>query len=201
MTTLRRVLLLAFLAAAGTALVATLHHYTQDRIAYNQEAWRIEQLEQIIDPARYDNDLLLDTLTLHDPELLGAEPVTAYRAYRDGEPTAIILTAVTPRGYNGNITLFIGISIDGDITGVRVIAHQETPGLGDRAEIGKSNWIKQFDGTSLTQPTLPRWGVKKDGGDFDQITGATITARGITEAVQHALIYVEQHQDALWETP
>jgi electron transport complex protein RnfG len=147
----------------------------------------------------YNNPILEDTIQIADPILLGTkDPMPAYRARRNGQPVAVILTPLAPDGYNGAIKLLVGIRYDGNLTGVRVISHKETPGLGDGIEEGKSDWILDFRDRSLDNPVESKWKVRRDGGVFDQFTGATITPRAIVKAVRNSLEYFKHHRDALF---
>ncbi len=190
---------LSLFAIAGTALVAYTHDQTRERIAANERETLLRKLDVLIPRDHYDNKLIEDTLEVRDEKLLGtSEPVTVYRARREGKPVAVVMTPVAPDGYSGSISLLVGIGYDGTLTGVRVTAHHETPGLGDYIEEERSDWIYGFDGKSLDNPPLERWGVKKDGGAFDQLTGATITPRAIVKAVRKTLLYYREHRDALF---
>ena len=132
-------------------------------------------------------------------QLLGPLPDSAviYRARNNGEVSAVILPVVAPDGYTTNIDMIVGIRKDGTLAGVRVVAHRETPGLGDKIEKRKSDWIHTFDGLSLQSPTADQWSVKKDGGAFDQFTGATITPRAVVRSVKDALMFFDTHRDLL----
>ena len=191
--------ILCMFAIAGTAMVAYTYDRTRDRIAFNERETLMRELNVLIPPDRYDNKLYTDTLKVRDEKLLGTdEAVTVYRARREGKPVALVIAPIAPDGYGGPIKLLVGIAWDGTLTGVRVTAHHETPGLGDAIEEERSNWIYGFDGKSLNNPPLERWAVKKDGGDFDQLTGATITPRAIVKAVKKTLLYYRGHRDALF---
>jgi len=152
-------------------------------------------LLQVIPQRLYDNDLVADTITITEQEQR-----TVYRARKDGKPVAIAFVTTT-QGYSGPVDLVIGIDNNGDILGVRVIAHSETPGLGDKMETGKSDWILDFNGHSLANTSETEWKVKKDGGKFDQFTGATITPRAIVRAVHESLAYFTRHQVELYAAP
>ncbi len=194
-------IILFLFAAAGTTLVSFTFESTRDRIAANEREVLLRKLNALIEPGRYDNNPLEDTVTVSDPDLLGTpEPVTVYRARRESRPVALVLPVVTRQGYNGTIRLLVGINLDGTVAGVRVIAHHETPGLGDAIEEDRSDWIYGFDGKSLELPAAERWRVRKDGGDFDQLTGATITPRAIVRAVKQSLLYFQAHRDTLFAT-
>jgi len=192
------VILLLF-AVIGTALVVYTFDNTRDRIAANERATLLRKLHQLIPPEAHDNILLEDTITVRDKSLLGtAREVTVYRARKAGQPVALVITPVAPDGYSGTIKLLVGIRADGTLNGVRVVAHRETPGLGDAIDETRSDWIHQFDNKSLDNPTTDRWKVRKDGGDFDQLTGATITPRAIVKAVRQTLLYYRRNQEALF---
>jgi electron transport complex protein RnfG len=192
-------IILLLFAAAGTTLVAYTFEKTRDQIAANERATLLRKLHRLIPADQHDNVLLEDTITVRDEALLGsAEPVTVYRARSNGEPVALVIAAIAPDGYSGSIRLLVGINVDGTLSGVRVIAHRETPGLGDAIDETRSDWIYIFDGKSLQAPDVSRWAVKKDGGDFDQLTGATITPRAVVKAARNALLYYRDHQEALF---
>ena len=187
-------------AVIGSGLVAFTFDSTEERIAENQRRALLKSLNQLVPSDRYDNDIFSDTLLVHDPELLGTEePVTVYRARKDGWPVAAVLAPVAPDGYNGNIRLLVAINLDGTLAGVRVIQHRETPGLGDGIETDRSDWILGFNGKSLSNPAKKGWRVKRDGGQFDQFTGATITPRAVVKAVHKALLYFKLRRQRLFE--
>jgi electron transport complex protein RnfG len=191
-------LLMGF-AVVGTGLVALTFTGTKARIAANEEAALLENLNALVPADRYDNSLIEDTLHIVAPVSLGTrQPVTVYRAYRDQQPVALLATPVAPNGYSGPIKLLVGVYADGALAGVRVLNHRETPGLGDAIEIERSDWIRAFEGKTLSNPPLEKWQVEKDGGVFDQFTGATVTPRAVVSAVRRFLIYVEKNQAYLF---
>ncbi len=191
--------LLALFALLGVGLVAMTEDATRDLIERNERAYLLRSLNDVLPADRYDNTLFEDTIEVVDPELLGsAEPVTVYRARNNGKPEAVILTPVAPDGYSGSIRLLVGIDFNGMITGVRVVSHRETPGLGDGIEAQRSDWILGFDHLSLDRPPQEAWAVRRDGGEFDQFTGATITPRAVVKAVRNSLVYFRNHRDALF---
>ena len=192
-------IILLLFAISGTALVVYTFDNTRERISANERATLLRKLHQLIPQQQHDNVLLDDTLTIINTPLLGTlEPVTVYRARKAGQPVALVITPVAPDGYSGIIKLLVGINIDGTLNGVRVVAHRETPGLGDAIDEKRSDWIHLFDNRSLQDPPLERWAVRKDGGDFDQLTGATITPRAVVKAVRQTLLYYRDNQDALF---
>jgi len=195
----------AVLAAAtvvAVGLVALVHDRAEPQIAASRRAQQLKQLTAVLGDVAYDNDPLSDTLSLRDPELLGTdEPMTAHRVRRGAAPVAVLLNAVAPDGYEGAIHLLVAIDVQGRLLGVRVLEHHETPGLGDLIEERRSDWILGFDGRSLSDPPAERWQVRKDGGDFDQFTGATVTPRAVVRAVRNALEYFSRHRDELLAAP
>ena len=192
------VILLLF-AITGTAMVAFTWDNTHDRIAANERATLLRKLNQLIPAERYDNALLEDRIDVINSKFLGTrDPVAVYRARKTGKPVALVMSPVAPDGYNGSIKLLVGINHDGSLAGVRVVTHRETPGLGDAIDEQRSDWVFGFDGKSLGNPAVDKWGVRKDHGDFDQLTGATITPRAIVKAVKQALLYYRAHHDTLF---
>ena len=192
-------LLLALFAMAGTALVAVTYEETRERIAANERAALLRHLNELVPTQRYDNDPYHDTLAVRDPRRLGSdEPVTVYRVRKEGEPVAAVIASETPDGYSGTIRLLVGVNYDGTLAGVRVLSHRETPGLGDAIEAERSPWIHTFAGRSLSNPREQAWKVKKDGGVFDQFTGATITPRAVVQGVYNTLVYFREQREALF---
>ncbi|RMD69774.1 MAG: electron transport complex subunit RsxG [Gammaproteobacteria bacterium] len=197
---LRVAVLLAAFGVVGASLVAITYESTKARIAENERQALLKKLHAILPEDRYDNDLLKDTVKVTAPDFLGTdEPVTVYRARKQGKPVAVLFTVVAPDGYGGPIKLLVGIYADGTLAGVRVLSHKETPGLGDAIDERRSDWILRFTGLSLKNPPPEQWKVRKDGGAFDQFTGATITPRAVVKAVFKALQYYQYHRDALWQ--
>ncbi len=189
-------------ASFGATLVGLTFNQTEDDILYNEKLTLLKKLNNIIPAQSYDNDLLLDTITLKPDTLLGTEEDTlAYRARKNRQNIAVVFSTIAPNGYNGPIHLLVGIKADGQLVGVRVVKHRETPGLGDVVSISHSNWILGFDGKSLSQPDEKGWKVKRDGGVFDQFTGATITPRAVVKAVHNALLYFDKNQNTLFSAP
>jgi len=193
--------ILVVFALIGTALLALTHQRTEPIIARSEQAKKLALIHQVLPSAYYDNDLLAAKRLLPPSALLGTrQPSAVWIARRQGAFAGVVLEAVAPDGYSGDISLLIGITADGTITGVRVTSHRETPGLGDYIERNKSDWIEQFTGKSLASPPERDWAVQKDGGVFDARVSATITARAIVRAVQRALVFHAQHR-ADWAAP
>jgi electron transport complex protein RnfG len=192
-------MILTCFAIAGTGLVALTFTGTRDIIIANEREALLTSLSDLVPPERYDNAVTEDTIQARDPELLGIpEPITIYRAYQGNQPVALFATPVAPDGYSGPIKLLVGVYADGTLAGVRAISHKETPGLGDAIDSNRSDWIRTFTGRSLNDPPPDRWQVKKDGGDFDQLTGATVTPRAIVKAAHNFLIYFARHREHLF---
>lgn len=192
-------LLLGLFAIVATTLVALTEENTREQIKENQRQALLDGINALIPHDEYDNAILQDTLTLPSTEALGTEePTSVYRARQNGEPVAAVLTVIAPDGYSGTIRMLVGIYHSGKLAGVRVIDHKETPGLGDKIDVKKDDWILQFEGLSLGNPPASKWKVKKDGGEFDQFTGATITPRAVVAAVRQSLEYFRKHRDELF---
>ncbi len=192
-------LFLGLFAVAGTSFVAITEFTSRDAIRANERALLLRNLYALLPARELDNDIATDTLRVPADELLGTDaPSRVYRARRAGEPVAAIFSPIAPNGYSGRIHLLVGVYVDGRVAGVRVVRHAETPGLGDAIEIRKSPWIETFTGRSLDDPPLDDWAVKRDGGAFDQLTGATITPRAVIEAVRDTLLYYRRNADMIF---
>ena len=187
-------------SVVGTMLLAYTNLQTRDPIAASEKLAKLALIEQVLPKTLHDNDLLQDAVKVPAGGDLGnTDETLAYRARLAGQPSAVVLEAIAPDGYSGNIKLLIAIKTNGEIAGVRVLAHKETPGLGDYIDLAHSNWIKKnFDGQSLTKTGDDAWKVKKDGGSFDYMAGATITPRAVVKAVHKALQYFKQHQQEIF---
>lgn len=194
---LRAGLQLGLAALVATALLAGTYFLTRDRIAAAEHRARMQALEVVLPATRYDNDLLGDTVRVQAPAWLGSEATTVHRASLAGAPSALVFEVVAPDGYGGPIRLLLAIAADGTVLGVRVTAHRETPGLGDDIEAGRSDWITRFRGRALGAPADAGWAVRKDGGEFDQFAGATVTPRAVVRAVHRALRFTARHGDEI----
>lgn len=191
-------LILGLFAVVGTGLVALTQAGTAERIAENERQSLLDNLHQVLPKESHDNDLYSDSIMVTSPLLGSTKPVAVYRARKDGKPVAAIIASMSPIGYAGPIKLLVAIRYDGTISGVRVLSHKETPGLGDGIEIAKSDWILGFNERSLKDPVEAQWKVKKDGGIFDQFTGATITPRSVVNTVRSTLHYYEANRKMLF---
>jgi electron transport complex protein RnfG len=181
-------------------VVTVLAQLTHERIARNERLWLIAKLDALVPPELRDNDFYADRIKIRSRDMLGTDaPVTAYRARKAGAPAAIILSPTAPDGYGGAIELLVAIAYDGSVLGVQVLAHRETPGIGDGFEPRRSSWLHSFKQKSLHNPPPERWTIRKDGGDFDQFTGASVTPRAITKAVRRTLEYYRANREMLFD--
>jgi len=198
---IRAVIGLSIFAVITAGLIAITQVSTKDIILEQIKIARSKALLEIVPLSEHNNDMLADSFWLEATQSLGlGEKSEAFMAKQDGIPTTLILPVIAPEGYSGPIRLIVGIDISGTIKGVRVIKHKETPGLGDKIDLKKSAWILGFEGKSLLNTSTDQWKVKKDGGQFDQLTGATITPRAIVKAVYQALVFFREHQVVLLNT-
>ncbi len=198
----RSAILLGLFALIGTGLVALVFTATEERIAESERQFMLRNLHAVVKPELHDNDIFHDMITVIDPQRLGTKnPVPVFRARKNGEPVALAITPIAPDGYVGPIKILVGITFDGTVLGVRVLSHRETPGLGDGIEEKRSDWVFGFNGRSLSNPESKGWAVRRDGGQFDQFTGATITPRAIVKAVHKALKFYALNRDQLFQKP
>jgi electron transport complex protein RnfG len=193
---------LALFAFISVLLVAITNNLSKPKIIENQARMLLQALNQVLPASQYDNDLAASKINLSPQQTGFPRNTPVYLARKKGKPIAAILEITTLKGYSGAITLLIGILADSHtISGVRVVKHNETPGLGDKMEATKSDWIFNFNGKSLENPSLTAWKVKKDGGDFDQFTGATITPRALVNAIRSTLLFAQKNIQALFQQP
>ena len=195
------IVILAALAAGATALLSLTDEATDAKRQENQAVYATRLLSSVIPEGNYDQPPGSVSLMVQDAELLGsAEPLPAYPLLRDGQTVGTVLTVMAPDGYVAPLTLLVGVDSSGNITGVSVTAHRETPGLGDKVERGKSDWITGFTGRSADDPTPVNWALNRDGGEFDHISGATITSRAVVKAVDNALKFFAANRATLLNT-
>jgi len=193
---------LAVIAAICTALVASTYQLTHERIAANEQAWLEQSLQPALSGLFFDSGVSESRVTIPAPHgLPGSEDAVIYRVYSGDTPVAALFVVSARDGYAGAIRFLIGIDIDGAVTGVHVLSHRETPGLGDRIESSKSEWVKQFDGRSLIDPQPSGWKIKRDGGEFDQLTGASVTPRAVIKAIRETLSYFDANRDTVFAAP
>jgi electron transport complex protein RnfG len=195
----RNGLTLAAIAAVCTALVAFTHRITDERIADNEQAWLEQSLLPALHGIEFDGNVGDAKLVIPAPHALpGSEDAVIYRVYRNGAPAAALFIVTARDGYSGPIRLLVGVDPNGAVTGVRVLAHRETPGLGDGIEASRSPWAEQFRGRSLGDPRIERWEIHRDGGDFDQLTGASVTPRAVVGAVRETLFFFEVNREIVF---
>ncbi len=193
---------LAIIAAFCTAIVALTWQLTAERIETNKKEWLERSLQPALAGLFFDSPVTESMLTIPPPHgLPGSEAAIIYRVYAGIEPVAALFVVSARDGYAGPIRLLIGIAMDGNVTGVRVLEHRETPGLGDRIDLTKSDWVLQFDGHSLRNPEPARWAIRGDGGDFDQLTGASVSPRAVINAIRETLAYFEANRVAVFAAP
>lgn len=192
---------ISFFAVVCAAVIAITQVTTKTKIADNEREFRAKALYEIVPRSSIDNQLLEDSFEIQLAELGHKSPVTAYRARKEGLVKTVIIPVTAPDGYSGNIHMIVGINADATVAGVRGLAHKETPGLGDKVETKKSDWILSFNTKSKQGTADSVWAVQKDGGQFDQFTGATITPRSVVNAVGRALDYFAANRIFLLELP
>jgi electron transport complex protein RnfG len=193
-------LLLALFALITALILASTDRITEDRIAESERLAAQKALFEIVPLARHNNDLLVDLQPIPEQYWLALgldNGGDVHIARLDDQPVAAIVPSITTDGYSGDIAMIVGINFDGTVAGVRVVEHKETPGLGDKVELRKSDWILSFNGKSLNNPELSKWNVKKDRGDFDQFTGATITPKAVIHQIAKTLEYFEKDRERL----
>ena len=193
-------LLLALFALITALILASTDLITEDRIAESERLAAQKALFEIVPLARHNNDLLVDLQPIPEQYWLALGLYNGgdvHIARLDDQPVAAIVPSITTDGYSGDIAMIVGINFDGTVAGVRVVDHKETPGLGDKVELRKSDWILSFNGKSLNNPEISKWNVKKDRGDFDQFTGATITPKAVIHQIAKTLEYFEKDRERL----
>ncbi|MBT0584808.1 electron transport complex subunit RsxG [Alteromonas oceanisediminis] len=186
-------LILAGFAVVTTALIGLTYVFTKDTIAQQKQTLLRNTIEQVMPASYYSNDIAQSCLLVFDPVLHASEPQRIYQARNEGQATGYVVETTAPNGYSGNIHLLMGVLLDGTVTGVRVLDHKETPGLGDKIDLRISDWILSFSGKRVTDETADAWEVKKDGGQFDQFTGATITPRAVVNQVERTVLTVRSN--------
>jgi len=190
---------LAIVAGVCATLVTVTWQLTESRIAANRTAWLERSLEPALAGLFFDSSVTESMITIPPPhELPGNDAAIVYRIFAEREAVAALFVVSARDGYAGPIRLLIGVAMDGTVTGVRVLEHRETPGLGDRVESSKSDWVLQFDGQSLRDPDIKAWAIRDDGGTFDQLTGASVTPRAVVKAVKETLLYFDANRDEIF---
>ena len=198
----KRGITLAAIAAICTTLVAATYQVTAARIVANEQSWLENSLKPALGDLDYDGSITAAKLVLEPPHgLPGDDAAIIYRAYSGGAPVAALFAVTARGGYAGPIRVLVGIDAGSAITGVRILEHRETPGLGDGIDESRSDWVQQFDGRSLGDPALAGWHLEVDGGDFDQLTGASVTPRAVIKAIRETLIYFDAHREEIFDMP
>lgn len=192
-------LTLAAIAAVCTSIVVVTWQFTRKQIVANERAWLEQSLVPALGDVEFDSGLLESRFEIPEPHDLPATgPATVYRVYLEGAPAAALFVLTARDGYAGPIRFLLGLGYDGRVTGIRVLEHRETPGLGDDIEAAKSDWGLQFNGRSLGDPGIAGWAIRSDGGEFDQLTGASVTPRAVIKAIQQALLYFDANRDSVF---
>ncbi len=195
-------LTLALIASICTALVAVNYQLTEEPIERNRQAMLEQSLTPALANVLFDGNVTESMLVLPAPHgLPGSDDAIVYRVYSGGEPVAALFAVTARNGYAGPIRILLGVRYDGEVSGLRILEHRETPGLGDRIVSTRSDWVFQFDGRSLGDPPQEDWALKTDGGEFDQLTGASVTPRAVVQAIRETLIYFEANRDSLFAQP
>ncbi len=191
--------MLAFVLLPGILLMGV-YQGTKEPIAYQEKQTQLRLLNALVPQDHYNNHPLEDKITIRSPQYTGYPQTQAYVFRNNGRIIALATPIIAPDGYSGNIYLLVAVYATGEVAGVRVVKHNETPGLGDKIERDKTDWILSFNHKKLSSSNLSQWAVKKDGGQFDQFTGATITPRAVVKAVKKWLLYLNNHPE-IWHTP
>lgn len=194
-------LILGGFALVTTSVIALTFNLTKDRIEQAKESQLLSTLNQVVNESLHDNPLHNDCIIVQANELLGNKAQRVFRSRLNGDNTGLIIETTAPNGYSGAIDLVVAIDTNSTVLGARVVEHKETPGLGDKIELRVDDWILDFDGAKYGESLRHRWKVKKDGGQFDQFTGATITPRAVVSAIENAAIYGQNNMNVLFETP
>ena len=193
---------LALIAAICTALVAATYQATANRIAANEKALLEQSLQPAIAGLYFEGGISESRLALEPPhDLPGSDTALVYRVFAGNEPVAALFAVTAPDGFSGPIRVLVGVAADGKVTGIRILQHRETPGYGDSIESARSDWVFQFEGRALGDPVIGGWQLKVDGGDFDQLTGASITPRAVLKAIREVLIYFDANREEVFALP
>ncbi|MBU3823204.1 MAG: electron transport complex subunit RsxG [Candidatus Oceanisphaera merdipullorum] len=193
---------LAIFALVCTALIALTHRLTQGTILEQEQSQLLKVLDELLPESNHDEPLFEHCVLVTSPQFLGSNnPLPVFTAVKNGQPQGYAIEAIAPDGYSGDIKLIVGVQIDGTLSGVRVLSHNETPGLGDKIELKRSPWILSFNGKSMTDEKDPSWAVRNDGGQFDAFSGATITPRAVVKAVGKVLLLVQQQPQLISQAP
>ena len=199
-SSMRGAILLAMAVLLALMLLATVNKLTEKPIKESRQQWLLNNLAAVLPPGPFDSNPALSHRQHVQAALGSTEPLDIYTAYQSGKPVAAVLEVIAPHGYSGNIRLLMGVRPDGELIAARVIEHRETPGLGDKIDSRKSDWIMQFDGQSTFATTVADWQMKKEGGNFDALTGATITSNAVAQALFRALDWYTSHRSEVFDS-
>ena len=197
--TVKTIAIMAAFTLVGTGALAYIHEQSKGKIEINEAIEKMKSFAQVLPANDYDNQLLEDFVIVPaGGELNNRAATKIYVARLAGVANAVILETTAHDGYSGDIKLLMAVRADTSVAGIRVIAHKETPGLGDYIDILHGDWIKSFDGLSFSSRPSEQWAVKKDGGKFDYMAGATITPRAVVKATHAALQYIATNKTQLF---
>ncbi|MFT6270401.1 MAG: electron transport complex protein RnfG [Alphaproteobacteria bacterium] len=197
----RNGLILGGFALVTTSIIALTYSFTAQRIEQAKERQLLSTLNQVVGSSMHDNELHTDCVQIEPNVLLGNKSQRVFRSRLGGNNTALIIETTAPDGYSGAIDLVVAIDPQNTVLAARVINHKETPGLGDKIELRVSDWILSFNNVIYDDERISRWAVRKDGGQFDQFTGATITPRSVVNAIKNAAIYGQTNMQTLFTLP
>ncbi len=193
------ILPLTFISVFCVICIFVVNQITKDKITSNKQKAALAIINEVL-PLEYNNDLFTDKIKLDVPlKVNNTGSISVYRARLNNQPVAVSLMPVITKGYNGNISLIVGIRYDGALTGIRVLQHNETEGFGDQAHQDKTDWLQIFNNTSISALPEKKWAIKRDGGEFDQLSGATITSRSIINIIYKTLEYYSENRDKFYE--
>ena len=199
-SSIKPALLLALMALVAVTVISVIETNTRERVAHNQALYKSKQLRALLQDIDYTNEPWSNSITA---DLNSTGTITLYPVRNKSELLAVVIESGGSQGYVSTIDLLVAISIDPDandrVIGVRATQHRETPGLGDKIDIQRSNWMTQFNSTSLTVPDSTLWKTQKDGGSFDQLTGATVTSRAVISGVLDTLSAFAKNRSTLLE--
>ncbi|MFT5543790.1 MAG: electron transport complex protein RnfG [Glaciecola sp.] len=194
--------ILAGFALVTTSLIAITFAGTKERIQFEKEKQLLTVLNELVAEDQHTNDLHLDCIIVNNESSLGSNNgQRIFRARQNEENIAAVIETTAPNGYSGEIKMVVAVNFEGVSLGARVVEHKETPGLGDKVDLRVSDWILSFANVPFGGENDKRWKVKKDGGQFDQFTGATITPRAVVNAVKNALVYYGANKEMIFDTP
>lgn len=198
----KNALLLAAFATVCTLMVSLTYVLTKPVIDRQEKLQTFAKVTQVLQANAFDNNPLDNCVYIQDMNITGSDKsLPIYRATKNGQPYALIYQTETKQGYNGQIKLIAAVDTTGTVQGVRTLTHQETPGLGDKIELAKNDWILSFNGKQVNGIEDPHWFVKKDGGDFDQFTGATITPRAVVNQIRTSVVTINEQFAQLFDLP